>query len=115
MLPAWRAGRTRYCTRLTSRMFKTRRDAMLPSRSMPAKAIPDRAGADQARAERTRWHYSPALGGLERIEGTVGESEFPRHSHPTYALGLVERGVNRNYFRGAWHDVAPGMICTVTP
>jgi AraC-like DNA-binding protein len=82
---------------------------------MPQDVVPDRARADQVPTERTRWHYSLALGGLERIEGTVGESEFPRHSHRTYALGLVERGVNRNYFRGAWHDVAPGMICTVTP
>jgi AraC-like DNA-binding protein/quercetin dioxygenase-like cupin family protein len=88
----------------------TRRGAMLPSSAMPDELIPA-----QARAEQARWHYSPALGGVERIEGTVGESEFPRHSHPTYALGVVERGVNRNYFRGAWHDVAPGMICTVTP
>jgi AraC-like DNA-binding protein len=91
-----------------------RRDAMLPSRPMP-EVIPQHRRADPARIEHTRWHYSPALGGLERIEGTVGASEFPRHSHRTYALGLVERGVNRNYFRGAWHDVAPGMICTVTP
>ncbi len=65
--------------------------------------------------DRARTRRLAALGGLELIEAVHAHPHFPPHAHPTYALGLVDWGVNRFRYRGAWHDAPAGAICTVTP
>jgi AraC-like DNA-binding protein len=65
--------------------------------------------------ERARARFLPSLGGLELIEAVHDRPHFPPHAHDTYALGLVDRGVNRFRYRGAWHAAPAGALCTVTP
>ena len=55
------------------------------------------------------------LGGLELIEAVHHRPSFPRHSHPTYAIGVVRAGANRFLYRGAFHTALAGTLCTVTP
>jgi AraC-like DNA-binding protein len=55
------------------------------------------------------------LGGLELIEAVHHRPWFPRHSHLTYAIGVVRAGANRFRYRGAFHTAPAGMLCTVTP
>ncbi len=55
------------------------------------------------------------LGGLELIEAVHCRPHFARHTHPTYALGVVRWGANRFRYRGAIHTAAAGALCTVTP
>ncbi len=55
------------------------------------------------------------LGGLELVEASHPEPRFGRHSHPTYAIGIVTRGINRFRYRGEWEQAPAGAICTVTP
>jgi AraC-like DNA-binding protein len=65
--------------------------------------------------DRARARFLPDLGGLELIEAVHARPHFPRHAHPTYALGMVHWGANRFRYRGAWHTAAAGALCTVTP
>jgi AraC-like DNA-binding protein len=55
------------------------------------------------------------LDGLELVEAVHDRPYFARHVHPTYALGIVQRGANRFRYRGAFHTAAAGAVCTVTP
>lgn len=55
------------------------------------------------------------LGCLELIEAVHSRPHFPRHAHPTYALGVVYWGANRFRYRGAFHTAPAGTLCTVTP
>jgi hypothetical protein len=64
---------------------------------------------------RSRIRIDEDLGGLELIEAVHDRPYFARHAHPTYAVGLVQRGANRFRYRGAFHTAAAGALCTVTP
>jgi AraC-like DNA-binding protein len=59
--------------------------------------------------------FARDLGGLELIEAVHQRPWFPRHSHPTYAIGVVRAGANRFRYRGAFHTAPAGTLCTVTP
>jgi AraC-like DNA-binding protein len=65
--------------------------------------------------DRARTRHPAGLGGLEIIEAVHAHPHFPPHAHATYALGIVDWGVNRFRYRGAWHAAPAGAICTVTP
>ena len=59
--------------------------------------------------------FARDLGGLELIEAVHQRPWFPRHSHPTYAIGVVRAGANRFRYRGAFHTAPAGTLCTVNP
>jgi len=63
----------------------------------------------------TNVRFARDLGGLELIEAVHHRPWFPRHSHPTYAIGVVRAGANRFRYRGAFHTAPAGTLCTVTP
>lgn len=65
--------------------------------------------------DRVRARFLADLGGVELIEAVHAHPHFPPHAHPTYAVGVVEWGVNRFRYRGAWHAATAGTLCTVTP
>jgi AraC-like DNA-binding protein len=65
--------------------------------------------------DRARTRFLADLGGLELIEAVHARPHFPPHAHATYALGVVDWGVNRFRYRGAWHAAPAGALCTVTP
>ncbi len=62
-----------------------------------------------------RARFVEELGGLELIEAVHARPHFPRHAHATYALGVVDGGLNRFRYRGAVHTAQAGTLCTVTP
>jgi AraC-like DNA-binding protein len=64
---------------------------------------------------RYRIRVDEELGDLELVEAVHDRPRFARHAHATYALGVVQRGVNRFRYRGAFHVAAAGRVCTVTP
>lgn len=65
--------------------------------------------------DRARARFLVELGGLELIEAAHAHPHFPPHAHDTYAIGLVDVGVNRFRYRGAWRAAPAGTLCTVTP
>jgi len=40
---------------------------------------------------------------------------FPRHWHEEWGIAVIHQGVNRFWFRGAWHSAGPGAIIVVPP
>jgi AraC-like DNA-binding protein len=74
-----------------------------------------RAATIGAVQERAQTRLVEELGGLELVEAAHPHPHFPRHSHATYAVGLVHEGANRFRYRGAWCTAPAGALCTVTP
>jgi AraC-like DNA-binding protein len=71
--------------------------------------------ADHPEAGAARVTIAADLGGLEMLEARFSPRQAcARHSHDTYALGVVHRGVNRFLYRGSHHAAVPGTVCTVT-
>lgn len=64
---------------------------------------------------RYRVRVDEELDGLELVEAVHARPYFARHAHPTYAIGVVQRGTNRFRYRGAFHAATAGALCTVTP
>jgi AraC-like DNA-binding protein len=40
---------------------------------------------------------------------------FPRHWHDEWGIALIERGVNRFWYQGGWHEAPQGSIIVVPP
>jgi len=55
------------------------------------------------------------LAGLEWVHATYVSHVFPRHTHESFAIGLVEAGVQATDYRGAKHYATAGDICLVNP
>jgi AraC-like DNA-binding protein len=55
------------------------------------------------------------LGNMEFLHATFVQHSFPRHTHETFAIGVVERGVQATYCKGATHIATSGDICLVNP
>jgi hypothetical protein len=87
-------------------------------RALPCKIVQDvraAAGKVVAMDGTASVRIARDLGGLELIEAVHHRPNFPRHSHPTYAIGVVRAGANRFRYRGAFHTAPAGTLCTVTP
>jgi AraC-like DNA-binding protein len=54
------------------------------------------------------------LDGLEMLDASFRNESAPRHSHQTYAVGMVHYGANRFSCRGTTHIAPAGTLCTVT-
>ncbi|MCX5816957.1 MAG: AraC family transcriptional regulator [Proteobacteria bacterium] len=55
------------------------------------------------------------LGNLEFLHATFISHSFPRHTHETFAIGVIERGVQATYYGGSTHIATPSDICLVNP
>lgn len=55
------------------------------------------------------------LGNLEFLHATFVTHSFPRHTHETFAIGVVESGVQATYYKGSTHIATSGDICLVNP
>lgn len=62
----------------------------------------------------SRMWASADLNGMEMLDADFIRQSCPRHSHDTYAIGIVLRGVNRFTYRGMVHAATSGTLCTVT-
>src|SRR5262249_49099309 len=40
---------------------------------------------------------------------------FPRHWHEEWGLAIIQQGINRFWYRGAWYNAGPGSIVVVPP
>lgn len=55
------------------------------------------------------------LGGLELMRATFVSHRFAKHSHETYAIGVIEGGVQRFSKRGATHTAPSGSVIISNP
>lgn len=65
--------------------------------------------------EAARFSRASDLDNLEVLCATFIEHSFPRHTHETFAIGVIERGVQATYCKGSTHIATSGDICLVNP
>lgn len=52
---------------------------------------------------------------LELFRSNAVAHAYPRHSHPTYAIGVIEQGTGCNQCRGTRYYSGPGSIVVMNP
>jgi AraC-like DNA-binding protein len=57
----------------------------------------------------------PALPGVECFRAQALVHHYQRHSHESYAIGVIEDGVGGNSCRGSTHRHPPGTIVAMNP
>jgi len=65
--------------------------------------------------DRVRFARATDLDNLEFIHATYITHAFPRHTHETYAIGVIEGGVQATLYRGTTHIATAGDICLINP
>lgn len=65
--------------------------------------------------DHVRFARAPDLDNLEFIHATYITHAFPRHTHETYAIGVIEGGVQATLYRGTTHIATAGDICLINP
>jgi AraC-like DNA-binding protein len=65
--------------------------------------------------ESVRFARVADLDDLEFIRATFVTHAFPRHTHETFAIGVIEGGVQATDYRGATHIATAGDICLINP
>src|SRR5437660_8363297 len=58
---------------------------------------------------------SPSLPGVECFRARALVHHYRRHSHESYAIGVIEDGVGGNSCRGSTHRHPPGTIVAMNP
>jgi AraC-like DNA-binding protein len=62
-----------------------------------------------------KFHRAPDLADLEFLHATFVRHSFPRHTHETFAIGIIEKGVQATNYKGSTHIAVSGDICLVNP
>lgn len=62
-----------------------------------------------------RFQRASDLGDLEFLHATFVRHSFPRHTHDTFAIGVIEKGVQATYYKGSTHVATCRDICLVNP
>ena len=66
--------------------------------------------------ERTHFWQSQELGSpLESLTATYITHAFGRHTHEGFAIGVIERGAETFYYRGAIHTAPAGSVVVISP
>ncbi len=52
---------------------------------------------------------------LELLHATYRTHSFSKHVHETFAIGVIEQGAERFYYRGGEHQASAGQIVVVEP
>ncbi len=68
------------------------------------------AGTDQAQFWR-----DPDVPALELRLSSYDSRTFPKHTHDSYSIGLVEKGESTFFLQGALHRIGPGQIALIPP
>lgn len=62
------------------------------------------------------WFWrDPAIAHLEMRFSSYDSRTFPKHTHDSYSIGLVEKGESVFYYQGAHHRIGPGQIALIPP
>jgi len=70
---------------------------------------------DSGAIDIVRFQRASDLGNLEFLHATFVRQSFPRHTHETFAIGVIEMGVQATYYKGSTHIATSGEICLVNP
>jgi AraC-like DNA-binding protein len=65
--------------------------------------------------DEVRYWRLEALDGLEFLHASYVTQRFVKHSHETFSIGIIERGVNSFYYRRCQQAASAGSICAVNP
>ncbi|ASU83439.1 AraC family transcriptional regulator [Nocardiopsis gilva YIM 90087] len=65
--------------------------------------------------ERARFWRHPGLPGIDLLKAHYVRHSFNRHTHDTYAIGVIEDGIEEFAYRGATHRVGRGDLVVVEP
>jgi len=69
----------------------------------------------QASSDIVKFQRAPDLHGLEFLHATFVRHSFPRHTHDTFAIGVIEGGVQATYYNGSTHIATCRDICLINP
>lgn len=69
----------------------------------------------QTTRERVKFWHAHELGKLELLHATYITHTFTRHIHEGFAIGIIERGAESFYYRGAEHIAAAGSVVVINP
>src|SRR4051794_6292855 len=78
---------------------------------MPRHADP----GDPLAKEQVEFWRSPALRGLELLQATYITHTFAPHTHDTFVIGAIERGVETFRYRGQKLVAPAGSVVLVNP
>ncbi|MBP7526374.1 MAG: AraC family transcriptional regulator [Syntrophorhabdaceae bacterium] len=62
-----------------------------------------------------RFQRAADLDDLEFLHATFVKHSFPRHTHDTFAIGVIEKGTQATYYKGSTHIATCRDICLVNP
>lgn len=65
--------------------------------------------------EQTKYWRDPALSDVELLRATYVTHAFSRHTHDSYAIGVIDAGVEEFTYRGATHRAAANQVVVVHP
>ena len=65
--------------------------------------------------EQVKFWHAHELGQLELLRATYITHTFTRHIHNGFAIGIIERGAEEFYYRGADHVAAAGNVVVINP
>ncbi len=66
-------------------------------------------------SEQAKFWRDPALQNLELLRATYVTHAFARHTHDSYAIGVIDAGVEEFTYRGSTHRASPNSIVNVHP
>jgi AraC-like DNA-binding protein len=72
-------------------------------------------GALDGVRERAVYWRAADLGDLDLLRATFVRHSFARHAHEGYALGVIERGAEAFWYRGARHRAPAGSVVLINP
>lgn len=65
--------------------------------------------------DQTQFWRDPDIGQLEMRFSSYDSRTFPKHTHDSYSIGLVEKGESVFYYRGTYHRIGSGQIALIPP
>ncbi|HRV91723.1 MAG TPA: AraC family transcriptional regulator [Anaerolineae bacterium] len=65
--------------------------------------------------EKVKFWQAQDIGGVDLLRATYFTHTFSRHVHNGYAIGIIERGAETFYYRGATHVAPAGSVVVINP
>lgn len=66
-------------------------------------------------ADQAQFWRDPDIAQLEMRFSSYDSRTFPKHTHDSYSIGLVEKGESVFYYQGTYHRIGPGQIALIPP